>query len=182
MSILPLRRQATCTSKCVVVPEDCESGFVTWWKWLSDTQSWPSGDVRLEMSCDDHSTLAGTKGNEGTILSRSWDVFPFHNSLRLEVKRRFSGGRNRAVERPGPHWPREGGQLFSLDACSGISQGEQAEPSSPKKWRVTRDESGPHRGGAAAPELGRLSLLLEASAARGTSRSGTCFLHLVYIH
>lgn len=81
-----------------------------------------------------------------------------------------------------PTGPGKEGSCSPWTHAAGIAQGEQAEPSSPKKWRVTRDESGPHRGGAAAPELGGLSLLLEASAARATSRSGTCFLHLVYIH
>ena len=68
------------TSNCAVAPEDRESSLVTCWRQLSDAQSWPS-DVRLEMGCDDHSTLAGKKGNEGTMLSRAWDVFAFHSSL-----------------------------------------------------------------------------------------------------
>ena len=80
VSTLPLRRRATYTSNCAVAPEDRESSLVTCWRQLSDAQSWPS-DVRLEMGCDDHSTLAGKKGNEGTMLSRAWDVFAFHSSL-----------------------------------------------------------------------------------------------------
>lgn len=97
-------------------------------------------------------TLAGTKGNEGTILSRSWDVFSMGFPA-TGSEERFSGGRNRAIEEAWSDLPREGGQLFSLDACSGNSTGDKQELSSPKKWRVTRDESGPHRGGAALQSL-----------------------------